>query len=87
MTRALPVLLALLEMVPGLLASGVLFGEVGDYYLVAAAAGLEDLDGGGDWEFESFLLASGLGLTLAPDGLEASLSGDFAPSSWNLLLI
>jgi hypothetical protein len=74
------VLLALLERVPGLLASGVLFGEVGDYYLVAAA-GLEDLDGGGDWEFESFLLASGLGLTLAPDGLEASLSGDFAPSS------
>ena len=63
-----------------MLASGVLFGEVGDYYLVAAP-GLEDLDAGGDWEFESFLLASGLGLTLAPDGLEASLSGDFAPSS------
>lgn len=37
----------------GLLASGVLFGEVGDYYLVAGA-GLEVLDGGGDWEFVSF---------------------------------
>ena len=45
------------------------------------AAGLEDLDGGGDWEFVSFLLASGLGLTLAPGGLEVSLSGDLAPSS------
>ena len=81
MTRALPVLLALLErVVPGLLASGVLVGEFGDYYLLAAA-GLEDFDGGGDWEFESFLLASGLGLTLAPGGLEVSLSGDLAPSS------
>ena len=48
-SRALPVLLALLDRVPvvGLLASGLFFGEVGDYYLLAAA-GLEDLDGGGD---------------------------------------
>jgi hypothetical protein len=43
------VLLALLDRVPvvGLLASGLLFGEFGDYYFVVAA-GLEDLDGGGD---------------------------------------
>ena len=77
-------LLALLERVPvgvGFLPSGVLVGEVGDYLFVAGAPGLGDLDGGGDWEFVSFLLASGLGLTLAAGGLAESLSGDFAPSS------
>ncbi len=77
-TRALPVLLALFERVPVV---GVFCGgEVGDYYLVAVD-GLGDLEGGGDREFASFLLASGLGLTLAPGGLAVSLSGDFAPSS------
>jgi hypothetical protein len=77
------VLLALLERVPvgvGFLPSGVLVGEVGDYLFVGAP-GLGDLDGGGDWEFVSFLLVSGLGLTLAAGGLAESLSGDFAPSS------
>ena len=77
-------LLALLERVPvgvGFLPSGVLVGEVGDYLFDAGAPGLGDLDGGGDWEFVSFLLASGLGLTLAAGGLAESLSGDFAPSS------
>jgi len=82
-TRALPVLLALLDRIPvvGFLPSVVLVGEVGDYLLVAGPAGLGDLDGGGDWEFVSFLLFSGLGLTLAAGGLAASLSGDFTPSS------
>jgi hypothetical protein len=81
-TRALPVLLALLERVPvrvGCLPSGVLV--VGDYLLVADAPGLGDLDGGGEWEVVSFLLPSGLGLTLEAGGLAVSLSGDFALSS------